>query len=338
MEWGKKRVLITGGCSFIGSHLVDALVERGVAHLRVVDDLSTGKRDNVAAHLESGAVELVERDLFDDGVARAALSGTDVVFHLAALHGGRGYIDRHQAACSQNLLLDALILREAQRSGVEKYVYTSSACVYPPARPGAPVALTEDAVGPPYEPDGLYGWAKLSGELAVRAYHQDHGLPAVCCRLFTAYGERCLESHALLAMIGRAFLRRDPFEVWGTGEQVRSWTYVADVARGLVVAAESIGDGTAVNLGSEEPTRVLEAARAVLAITGHQARIELLRDMPQGPQSRIANSALAAERLGWRPQVTFDEGLRRTIAWYYRKSAAEAEVLARDFDRRLLER
>jgi nucleoside-diphosphate-sugar epimerase len=128
--WKGKRVLVTGGASFIGSHLVDALVERG-AWVRIVDDLSSGTLDNIRHHLGGGSVEFIQADLREPGVARAALQGIDVVFHLAADHGGRGYVDTHQAGPASNLLLDGLVFWEALKAGVEKVVFASSGCVYP---------------------------------------------------------------------------------------------------------------------------------------------------------------------------------------------------------------
>ena len=110
MNWKNKRTLVTGGASFIGSALVDALVYRG-ATVRVVDNFSSGRRENLASHLKSDAIELVHADLLDDGVARQAVQGMDLVFHLAADHGGRGYVDLHQAACAGNLGLDGMLFR-----------------------------------------------------------------------------------------------------------------------------------------------------------------------------------------------------------------------------------
>jgi nucleoside-diphosphate-sugar epimerase len=129
-DWKDRPVLVTGGASFIGSHLVDALVARG-ARVRIVDDLSSGRLDNIAAHVRSGAVEFAEGDLKDAAVARRAVTGRSVVFHLAADHGGRGYVDLHQAACATNLLLDGVVFRACQEAKVDKVVYASSGCVYP---------------------------------------------------------------------------------------------------------------------------------------------------------------------------------------------------------------
>jgi nucleoside-diphosphate-sugar epimerase len=202
----------------------------------------------------------------------------------------------------------------------------------------APVRLREDMVGPPFDADGIYGLAKLAGELTLRAYARDHGFACASCRLFTAYGERCTESHALIAMISRAFLGLEPFEVWGTGEQIRNWTYVGDIVAGLVLAAEIIDDGAAINLGTEVGTTVADAAREVLARTGHRAALRFRPDMPTGPLARIADGTLARERLGWVPQVSLTDGLRRTIDWYYAAHGSQREQLARELDRRLLER
>ncbi|HLW79292.1 MAG TPA: NAD-dependent epimerase/dehydratase family protein, partial [Terriglobia bacterium] len=130
MDWSRRKVLVTGGASFIGSHLVDALAGRG-ADLRVADDLSSGKLENIQGHVDSGRVELIQADLREAGAAGKAMEGVSVVFHLAADHGGRGYVDRHQAACSTNLLLDGLVFHAARQAGVERVVYASSGCVYP---------------------------------------------------------------------------------------------------------------------------------------------------------------------------------------------------------------
>lgn len=338
MNWSAKTVLVTGGASFIGSHLVDHLIERGARRVRVADDLSTGKLENLATAMASGKVEFRETDLSRPESAFDATSGADVVFHLAAIHGGRGFIDRHGALCAKNVAIDHLAIDAARAASVERFVFASSACVYPAslqADSRREVRLSEDDVGPPYDPDGVYGWAKLTTEKTLAAYHSEFGLRSALCRLFTVYGERCGESHAILAMIGRAFHRMDPFDVWGDGAQVRNWTYVRDVVRGLVLAAERIEDASAVNLGSETPIRILDAARIVLELSGHKALFRLRPEMPQGPANRVACARRARERLGWSPEVPFSEGLRRTIDWYFANRAGDT---AEAFERRLLER
>ena len=319
MQWRETKTLVTGGASFIGSHLVDALVERG-AVVRVVDNLSSGRLDNLREHVDAGRVEFIEGDLADAAVAEESVRGINLVFHLAADHGGRGYVDLHQVACATNLVLDGVVFKACRKAGVEKVVYASSGCVYPnhlQTDPGQTLYLTEDLVGPPYDADNLYGWAKLMAEMTLRSYYTETGMKSACCRYFTVYGNRGHENHAVIAMIARAFVRQNPYVVWGTGEQIRNWTHVSDIVSGTLLAAEKIDDGTAVNLGTMERTRVIDAAREVLRYTGHQAEIELHPEMPTGPLNRVADNALASNMLAWQPKVMFMDGLHQTIDWYF---------------------
>lgn len=219
MRWEAEKVLVTGGASFIGSHLVDALAKRG-AHIRVIDDLSSGKMENLRGHLVKKSVDFIKADLRRQDTVKKAVRGMDIVFHLAAAHGGRGFVDLHQAACAENLMLDGLIFQACLKEGVEKVIYASSGCVYPnylQADVKKILYLKEDMAGPPYDADNMYGWAKLMAEMTLRAYYKDFGLKSASCRYFTVYGERGVENHAVIAMIARAFIKQDPFEVWGDG-------------------------------------------------------------------------------------------------------------------------
>lgn len=319
MFWHGHRVLVTGGASFIGSHLVDALVKLG-ATVSVVDDLSSGRIENIQHYIRDGTVEFLHADLRQPATADRAVAGTSTVFHLAADHGGRGYVDLHQAPCASNLALDGALFLACRSAGVGKIVYASSGCVYPNFRqtnPAELLYLTEDTVGPPYDADNMYGWAKLMAEMTLKAYCKEWGMKAASCRYFTVYGERGKEDHAVMAMIARAFVKQSPFVVWGTGEQIRNWTYVGDIVEGTILAAEKIDDGTAINLGTMERTRVIDAVKEVLRYTGHEAEIELHPEMPTGPMNRVANISLARRLLGWEPKVKFMDGLHRTIDWYF---------------------
>lgn len=319
MNWSGLPVLVTGGASFIGSHLVDRLVERG-AKVRVVDNLSSGRMENIRGHVDARRIDFREADLLEGSMA-AAVRDMKLIFHLAADHGGRGYVDLHQAECSTNLVLDGALIREAQRGGVEKIVYASSGCVYPnhlQTDVSKELYLSEDKVGPPYDADNLYGWAKLMAEMTLRAYHQAYGLKSASCRFFTVYGPRGVENHAVIAMIARAFIGQDPFEVWGTGEQIRNWTYVDDIVDGMIAAAETINDGSAVNLGTMERTRVIDAVRMILEMMGRKATLKFLPGMPTGPLNRVADNRKAKQLMGWEPKVLFREGVKRTIEWYTR--------------------
>lgn len=337
-SWQNRSVLITGGASFIGSHLVDALVSRG-ARVRVVDDLSSGKLENLREHIAAQRIEFVRADLREPGVAREALHDIQLVIHLAGDHGGRGYVDLHQAGPAANLFLDGLVFYEARRSGVEKIVFASSGCVYPnflQTDPNRELFLTEDLVKPPYDADNMYGWAKLMGELTLRAYHHEYGIKTASCRFFTVYGPRGVENHAIIAMIARAFIHQNPFEVWGDGNQVRNWTYVEDIVNGVLRVAEEIDDGTPVNLGTMERVRVIDAVKMILEYTGHRAEIRLRPDMPTGPANRVADNSLAKKLLQWEPKVRFREGLNRTIDWYF--ATKDRAQVREKFERSLTER
>lgn len=338
MNWQNTLVLVTGGASFIGSHLTDALVERE-AKVRIVDDLTSGRLENIQGHLANGRVEFIHADLREPGITRAAMKDIQVVFHLAADHGGRGYVDLHQAGPASNLFLDGLVFWEAHRAKVEKVVFASSGCVYPnfmQSDVSQEVYLTEDLVKPPYDADNLYGWAKLMAELTLQAYHKEYGMKTASCRYFTVYGPRGVENHAVIAMLAKAFIRQDPFEVWGDGTQVRNWTYIDDIVRGTVLAAEKIDDGTAVNLGTMERVRVIDAVKMVMEYSGHHVEIKLRPEMPTGPLNRVADNSLSKQLLGWEPQVPFREGLKRTFDWYF--ATKDREQVRKILDRMLTER
>lgn len=167
--WNGKKVLVTSGASFIGSHLTDKLVNHG-AKVRVADDLSSGRLENL--HQSIDQIDFVKGDLRDRAFARQSLEDIDIVFHLAARHGGRGFIDTHPADCASNMVLDGIVFNEAMRAEVDRVCFASSACVYPTSLQDKPTNgnmtyLREDWADPFKEGgafyDGEYGWAKLMG-------------------------------------------------------------------------------------------------------------------------------------------------------------------------------
>jgi nucleoside-diphosphate-sugar epimerase len=211
--------------------------------------------------------------------------------------------------------------------------------VYPnhlQTNPGEILYLTEDMVGPPYDADNMYGWAKLMAEMTLRSYHEETGMKAANCRYFTVYGDRGHENHAVIAMIARAFVKQSPYVVWGTGEQIRNWTHVSDIVSGTLRAAEVIDDGAAVNLGTMERTKVIECAQEVLRYTKHDAPIELHPEMPTGPLNRVADNSLAKMLMSWEPKVKFMDGLHQTIDWYF--ETKDREAIASSLATRLTER
>ena len=336
--WKTKRVLVTGGASFIGSTLVEALLKKG-ASVRVVDDLSTGKKNNLVDHLKKKSIEFKVADLREPGVARLAVKNIDLIFHLAGDHGGRGYVDLHQAGPASNLFLDGLVFWEAKKAGVEQIVFASSGCVYPnylQTNPAKKLYLTEDLVKPPFDADNMYGWAKLMAELTLRAYHKEYAMKTASCRFFTVYGPRGVENHAVIALIAKAFIKQNPFEVWGDGTQVRNWTYVDDIVRGAILVAEKIHDGRAVNLGTSERIRVIDAVNLICKHFNHKPKIDFKKDMPVGPLNRVADNRLAKKLLDWQPEVKFKDGIKKTIDWY--KSHKNPDIIKRQLDEMLTER
>jgi UDP-glucose 4-epimerase len=325
-NWKNKRVLVTGGASFISSHLVDELVALG-AKVRVADDLSSGKLENLNQSITS--IEFFKGDLRDRDFTRQVMAGNEVVFHLAACHGGRGFIDTHPADCATNLVLDGVVFDEALRAKVDRICFASSACVYPTHLQVAPVngntVYLQEEWANPFKAgcaaaDGEYGWAKLMGEMALHAYWKQYGLKSVSCRLFTAYGERENETHAVIALIAKAFIKMDPYEIWGDGQQDRNFTYVGDIVAGMIRAAENIQDSSAVNIGTAEHIKIIDAARMIFSETGFTPKsIAFDTSKPVGVFSRAADLKRTRELLGWEPQTSFKEGLRRTIEWYYRE-------------------
>jgi nucleoside-diphosphate-sugar epimerase len=264
-------------------------------------------------------VEFIKGDLLDSKIATRSVKDIEYLFHLAAIHGGRGYVDLHNVECAMNLVLDGQLFREAVKAHVEKIIFASSGCVYPnhlQSDPTQELYLTEDLVGPPYDADNMYGWAKLMGELTLQHFVKADLLKAASCRYFTVYGPRGKEDHAVIAMIARAFIQQNPFEVWGTGEQIRNWTYIDDIVEGTILAAEGIDDGTAVNLGTMERIRVVDAAAMILRHMGVEVPLKFLPHMPTGPYNRVAANRLAKELIGWQPRVPFREGIVKTIDWY----------------------
>ncbi len=329
--YGGRRVLVTGGASFIGSHLVELLVRSG-ARVRVVDDLSSGRRENLDGVI--GEVDFVRGDLRADGVAASACVDREIVFHLAAAHGGRGYIESHPVECVNNMVLDHAVFAAAADAGASKVVFASSACVYPTtlqADESSRALLREedatfDEPGKAFS-DGEYGWAKLMGELQLRAFWKQRRLSGVACRIFTAYGERENETHAVVALIAKAVLRLDPFPIWGTGEQTRNFTHVEDTVTGLALAGARLEGFQTINVGTSEHHTVLDLCEAIFAETGWRpAAIERQLDRPVGVKSRAADNARCRALLAWEPGVGLREGIARTVRWY----RARAETLSRD--------
>ena len=317
-EWTDERVLVTGGASFIGSHLVEDLVAEG-ADVRVADDFSSGEMENLEEVKDQ--IEVLEGNLKHWDFADEASEDIDTVFHLAADHGGRGYISQYPANCATNMALDNIVYETAAKNGVDRICFASSACTYPTDIQQERQRLREDMVsfderGGAYA-DEVYGWAKLMGERSLQAYNEQYDIDTSAVRIFTAYGPRENETHAIVAFMAKAYAGQDPFQIWGDGEQTRNFTYVKDITNALRLAAENITDGTPVNAGISRYVTMNEAVEIIFDYLDWEPdEINYMTDKPQGVRHRAADTTRAEELLGWEPQYTVEEGIKNTLDWY----------------------
>jgi UDP-glucose 4-epimerase len=318
MNWNQVTVAVTGGASFIGSHLVEKLAGLG-ARVVVLDDFSSGRKENLRSCKDKVEVHRVNLREYDQ--ARAAFPERAVIFHLAAEHGGRAFIDTHPFECWSNITLDQIAFRAAADRNCKKIIYASSACAYPVdlQEKGQRVWLKEEDAGfysGRKESDGEYGWAKLIGEATLQALVKQHRVKGAAARIFSAYGPRENETHAVLAWVARAYVKQDPFVLWGDGKQERNFTYVADIVEGLIRMAERVDDGTPVNLGHDVPVVVEDGAKLVCSMMKYSPRFEYDTSKPVGVYTRMADLKRAQELLGWRPTTEYSKGLSATIDWY----------------------
>lgn len=347
--WAEKNVLVTGGAGFIGSHLVDRLIQLG-ANVTVVDNFSKGKMDNIfhiltkngisfedSVHMnmiKAGKHKIVLADLEDKAVVAKIVRGQEIVFHTAAIIGGRGYIDTHPADSMRNLVINHNVIHESFEAGVERVHYSSTACVYPTklqADYGSDYLLKEDdaIVNNMANCDGEYGWTKFMGELGLQAYYKQYGMKGSICRYVTAYGEREDDTHALMALVRKALEKQDPYVVWGTGEQDRDFTYVGDIADGSILAAEKITDCTPINLGTSVRYKIKDVANSILKLANHAPLKGIFFDTtkPEGVKSRALDIMRAKKLLGWEPKVSLEEGIKRVVNWHIQAKPQKVETL-----------
>jgi UDP-glucose 4-epimerase len=324
MHWEDRRVIVTGGASFIGSHLVDRLVELG-ANVTVIDNFSSGTRENLSQSMNRINVIKMDLEWCNLHEIVEAFNDHDIVFHLAATHGGRGYIHTHPADVSSNFAIDHHVFEAGLKTGVERIISASSACAYSTKlqdKAHSNYLLKEDDSNPfrlnePLSADIEYGWAKLIGEVQLIAFIKQYGMKGCSLRFVTAYGPRENETHSIIALIYKAFEKMDPYHIWGSGEQDRDFTYVSDIVEGTVLAAEKITDGTPINLGTGKRYKIKDVAEKVFDVIGWRPkRIVFDTSKPVGVASRALGITRAKKLLGWDPKISLEEGLQKTINWY----------------------
>ncbi len=322
--YSEKSCIVTGGASFIGSHLVEALHDCG-AQVTVIDDFSSGRLAHLSNVLDSPRVKVIEADLRDGFPQDVPARGVDVLFHLAAIHGGRGFIDTFASAMFDNLLIDRTVMSWSAQAA-EMFVHASSACAYPislQARETDRSLLAEESAGFDEAhqsfPDGTYGWVKLMGELQAKTIAESGGFRARSARVFTAYGERENESHAAIALIAKALLKLDPFPIWGSGQQTRNFTYVGDTVTGLMLLGSDQRDleYDVFNVGTSQHSTVLEFVDVVFdLLEWRPANFDLQLDKPVGVGSRAASNTKLQSAFGWEPNTLIRDGVSATLTWY----------------------
>ena len=306
------RALVTGGAGFIGSNLVDALVERG-DDVVVLDDLSTGKRENLGRALAAG-VELIEGSITDDDAVAEAYDRArpEAVLHLAAQIDVRRSVADPAYDLDLNVGGTLKLLERARQDGDCRFVFASTGGAIYGEGEGRDLPLGEDA---DCQPEAPYAQSKLSAEGYVALYRRLHGLEATVLRLGNVYGPRQdprLEAGVVAIFCGRLTGGERP-TVFGDGEQTRDYIYVGDVAAAFVRAADGAGAGP-YNVGTGVETSVLELGRAIAAAVGTEFDPEFAPERAGEVQRSAIDPALAASELGWRPEKSLEEGIGLTLA------------------------
>lgn len=313
--WKGKKVLVTGGTGFVGSFVTEKLLEY---EAKVTVTSRSAKNTNISKVLKE--VSILKTDLSIPENAIKATKKQDVILHLAAKVAGIDYNIGHPATMfSENVILTRNILEAAVKNKVDRVLLTSSACVYP-RHATIPTRESEGFVDDP-EPTNLgYGWAKRVVELMGRFYNQEYGLKVGIGRPYNTYGPRDnfdpSTSHVIPAMLKRIYSGENPFVVWGSGKQTRSFIYVEDVARGLLEISEKYSVCDPLNLGSEEEVTIKKLAEILLEKSGKNVPIKFDTKKPDGQPRRNCDTSYATKKIKFKATTTLSEGIVKTIKWY----------------------
>jgi UDP-glucose 4-epimerase len=316
-DWGNQTVLVTGGAGFIGSFLTEELNSRG-ADVVVADNFSKG-HDKL--ELIADDVEIRPVDLTTHKGCIEATEGVDHVFHLAASVGGIHYIQRENiGGLTPSVLMNQHMLEAARINDIDRFLFASSACIYRQEHDDLNKFSEDQAI--PANPHSTYGWAKILGEVACDAYHEDSEVQTSSVRIFNAYGPRENldpdSSHVIPSLCRKAIEAEDgdSIELFGDGTQERGFIYVTDLVDGMIETMEKKSDGEPINLGnSKEVVSMNELAEKIIEISGKDLSIEHDLSMPTGTDKYAADMTKMKAELDWEPSVKLEDGLERVYEW-----------------------
>ena len=310
-SWERRRVLVTGGEGFIGSHLVDRLLAEGAEVRALVHYNPFGRWGWLQD--KAGDVEILAGDVRDADRVATAVAGTDVVFHLAALIGIPYSYDAPESYVQTNVLGTHNVLSGCRRAGVERLVQTSTSEVY-----GSAIRVPIDE-SHPLQPQSPYSASKIGGDMLALSFFHSFQLPVAVVRPFNTYGPRQSARAVIPAILGQIFGGSEELRV-GATTPTRDFNYVEDTVRGFLAVAEcDRALGNVVNIGSGREISVADLIELLVKISGRPVRVvkdeERLRPEGSEVQRLLCDNTRAREWAGWEPQVTLEEGLARTAAW-----------------------
>ena len=318
MKLKNEKVVVCGAGGFIGGHLVKDLLANGVNVVRAVDIKPLNEW-----YQTTKGVENLSLDLRDRANCQTAADGTEVVFQLAADMGGMGFIENNKALCMLSVLTNTHMLMAARQAGVERFFFSSSACVYNGEKQTNPdvVALKEEDAYPAMPEDG-YGWEKLFSERMCRHFEEDYGLISRVARYHNVYGPLGTyeggREKAPAAMCHKVIEAKQTgkheIEIWGTGNQTRSFMYIDDCTRGTQAILESDIDEP-INLGSSELVTINQLVDIVEDIAGIKLDRKYNLGAPKGVNGRNSDNTLIQKYLGWEPSIKLRDGMARTYEW-----------------------